>query len=259
MELDPSLGGQMQKQVTCNKKLLEVCLPMLEGCDAQFSDWYRSKKGPDSIHKLVRLQSFITRYRVNPDESAGLLRHIDGVQVRTGPSKPLAPVLIVAQLLFLLFHSHLLRHCHHHLLVVHVLLPEAVALILFVFVFVMTMTLVMQVDGSLILALPTDAEWRGSGGGVTVWEGPEEDEVQWDYPMNPGDICFLDHYIWHQGNPITAGERWALVIFYRTKKVKGTRFSRVFLKAAAERKRKMEAEVAAKNPDRQVTVAERAR
>ena len=67
MELDPSLGGQMQKQVTCNKELLAVCLPMLEGCDAQFSDWYRSKKGPDSIHQLVRLQSFITRYRVNPD------------------------------------------------------------------------------------------------------------------------------------------------------------------------------------------------
>ena len=65
-----------------------------------------------------------------------------------------------------------------------------------------------QVDGSLILALPTDVEWRGSGGGVTVWEGPEEDEVQWDYPMNPGDVCFLDHYVWHQGNPITTGERW---------------------------------------------------
>jgi hypothetical protein len=98
MELDPSLGGQMQKQVTCNKELLEVCLPMLEGCDAQFSNWYRSKKGPDSIHKLVRLQSFITRYRVNPDESAGLLRHIDGVQVRTGPSNAWALVLTVVLL-----------------------------------------------------------------------------------------------------------------------------------------------------------------
>ena len=114
-----------------------------------------------------------------------------------------------------------------------------------------------QVDGSLILALPTDDEWRGSGGGVTVWEGPEEDEVQWDCPMSPGDICYLDHYVWHQGNPITAGERWALVIFYRTKQVKGTRFSRVFLKAAAERKRKAEAEAAAKKSDRQVTVAAR--
>jgi hypothetical protein len=131
-----------------------------------------------------------------------------------------------------------------------------------------------QVDGSLILALPTDVEWRGSGGGVTVWEGPEEDEVQWDYAMNPGDICFLDNYVWHQGNPITAGERWALVIFYRTKQVKGTRFSRMFLKAAAERKRKAEAEAAAASKSgaepgkaaalvgagvsRQVTVAERA-
>lgn len=32
------------------------------------------------------------------------------------------------------------------------------------------------------------------------------------------------------------------MIFYRTKRVKGTRFSRMFLKAAAERKRKAEAE-----------------
>ena len=181
LELDASLGGQMQKQVACNMQLLEVSMPMLDACDRQFSDWYRAKKGPDAIHKLVRLQSFITRYRVNPDESAGLLRHIDGVQV----------------------------------------------------------------DGSLILALHTDSEWRGNGGGVTVWEGPEEDEVQWDYAMNPGDICFLDNYVWHQGNPITAGERWVLVIFYRTKQVKGTRFSRMFLKAAAERKRKVEAEAAA--------------
>ena len=30
MELDESLGGQMQKQVTCNQELLEVSLPMLE-------------------------------------------------------------------------------------------------------------------------------------------------------------------------------------------------------------------------------------
>ena len=33
------------------------------------------------------------------------------------------------------------------------------------------------------------------------------------------------------------------MIFYRTKRVKGTRFSRMFLKAAAERKRKAEAAV----------------
>ena len=62
-----------------------------------------------------------------------------------------------------------------------------------------------------------------------------------------------------QGNPITAGERWALVIFYRTKRVEGTRFSRMFLKAAAERKRKEEAAAAAgataDKIQRQVTAA----
>lgn len=94
----------MQKQVQCDLNLRSICLPMLQQCDEHFSRWYCSKKGPDSIHELVRLQSFITRYRVKPDESAGLLRHIDGVQV----------------------------------------------------------------DGSVILALPTDAEWRGSGYGLVA-------------------------------------------------------------------------------------------
>ena len=37
--------------------------------------------------------------------------------------------------------------------------------------------------------------------------------------MNEGDICFLDKLVWHQANPITAGERWVLVIFYRTFRV----------------------------------------
>ena len=59
------------------------------------------------------------------------------------------------------------------------------------------------------------------GGGVTVWEG--EPEVAYDYPMHPGDMCFLDNYVWHQGNPITAGERWSLVIFYATKHAPGNR------------------------------------
>jgi hypothetical protein len=56
MELHPSLGGQMQKTVECDKRLLSVSLPMLEHCDRLFSEWYRSKKGVDSIHELVRLQ-----------------------------------------------------------------------------------------------------------------------------------------------------------------------------------------------------------
>lgn len=81
-----------------------------------------------------------------------------------------------------------------------------------------------NVDGSLILALtgvdgsgaPTDVPF--SGGGVTVWErGPDGAESAFRYPMLPGDVCVLDNYVWHQGNPIDAGERWALVVFYQTK------------------------------------------
>ena len=47
---------------------------------------------------------------------------------------------------------------------------------------------------------------------MTVWEG--KPEVTYKYPMAAGDMCMLDNYVWHQGNPITAGERWSLVIFY---------------------------------------------
>ena len=36
-------------------------------------------------------------------------------------------------------------------------------------------------------------------------------------PMRPGDACFLDRMVWHQANPVTAGERWAIVIFYKAK------------------------------------------
>merc|ERR1712070_391217 len=73
------------------------------------------------------------------------------------------------------------------------------------------------VDGSLILALPTNVPFEG--GGVTVWHGePEQPHV---LPMDVGDVCLLDNFVWHQGNPITSGERWALVIFYSVKPVQG--------------------------------------
>lgn len=97
-----------------------------------------------------------------------------------------------------------------------------------------------DVDGSLILALtgetgegdPIDIPF--AGGGVTVWDG--EPEVARHYAMRPGDICTLDNCVWHQGNPISAGERWALVIFYdvgQTHKMR--RLARIVLKAAQEK------------------------
>lgn len=85
-----------------------------------------------------------------------------------------------------------------------------------------------QVDGSVILGLPTTDPFEG--GGVTVWEGtPGVDEKSWSYPILPGDICCLDNFVFHQGNPITKGERWSLVIFYRTQKIEEhfSRWSRV--------------------------------
>ena len=145
MEVDAANGGAMQRNVTVDPALLELCQPLLDQCNAAFTAWYEQLHGAGSITDLVRLQSFITRYRPFPNENS-LLRHIDGAHV----------------------------------------------------------------DGSVILALPTDSPF--TGGGVTVWEG--KPEVTYKYPMAAGDMCMLDNYVWHQGNPITAGERWSLVIFY---------------------------------------------
>ena len=76
-----------------------------------------------------------------------------------------------------------------------------------------------SVHGSVILGLPTDDAFEG--GGVTVWDGQPQSTAY--YPIEPGDICFLDRCVWHQGNPITAGTRWVIVIFYA---VKGSSLSR---------------------------------
>ena len=47
-----------------------------------------------------------------------------------------------------------------------------------------------------------------------MWDGKPE-RKQFDYAIPPGSACFLDRMVWHQANPVTAGERWALVIFYK--------------------------------------------
>merc|ERR1719247_427782 len=76
--------------------------------------------------------------------------------------------------------------------------------------------------GSVVLGLPTPEPFEG--GGLSVWDaarskGECTDDLRVDYPMRPGDVCFLDKLVWHQANAITAGDRWALVIFYRTSRV----------------------------------------
>jgi len=70
-----------------------------------------------------------------------------------------------------------------------------------------------NVDGSVILALPTDDPFQG--GALHVWDGkPQRESV---YHMRPGDVIFLENAVWHQAKPITTGTRWALVIFLRLK------------------------------------------
>lgn len=72
-----------------------------------------------------------------------------------------------------------------------------------------------NVDGSLVLGLPTYREF-GDSGGLTVWDGEDDSEV-FKYPVASGEVCLLDSRVWHQSNPITRGERWVIVIFYEVK------------------------------------------
>ncbi|CAK9109618.1 unnamed protein product [Durusdinium trenchii] len=71
-----------------------------------------------------------------------------------------------------------------------------------------------NVDGSAILALPTDEPFEG--GALHVWDGKPKQELV--YKMAPGDCMFMDTKIWHQAKPITSGTRWALVLFLKSEK-----------------------------------------
>eukprot|EP00965_Chrysotila_dentata_P196099 6177383-Pleurochrysis_carterae.AAC.2 len=71
-----------------------------------------------------------------------------------------------------------------------------------------------NVDGSLVLGLPTHEAFEG--GGLTVWDGDGESEV-FRYPVGVGDVCLLDSRVWHQSNPVLSGERWVIVIFYQAR------------------------------------------
>jgi len=68
-----------------------------------------------------------------------------------------------------------------------------------------------NVDGSVVLALPTDDPFEG--GKLHVWDGKPQHEFE--YQMASGDVLFLDNAVWHQAKPIMSGTRWALVLFLR--------------------------------------------
>ena len=66
-----------------------------------------------------------------------------------------------------------------------------------------------HVDASFILQLHSE---RFTGGGVRVWDS-ENSRDYTDYALETGDLCMLDHLVWHQSLPVTSGERWVLVVF----------------------------------------------
>lgn len=135
--------------------MLEVCRHILDACDAVFLPWYETLHPTPrgGTRELIRMQSFVTRYRPNPEETH-LPRHIDGANV----------------------------------------------------------------DGSLVLGLPTYDSF-GATGGLTVWDG-EADAEEFVYPVASGDVALLDSRVWHQSNPIRCGERWVIVIFYEVQTTK---------------------------------------
>ena len=62
--------------------MMRVCAEVLSDCDRVCLEWYdrmhpRSRETSRTLH---RMQSFVTRYRPNPDETH-LPRHIDGANV----------------------------------------------------------------------------------------------------------------------------------------------------------------------------------
>merc|ERR1712113_1261573 len=71
-----------------------------------------------------------------------------------------------------------------------------------------------NVDGSVVLALPTDDPFEG--GALHVWDGKPQREFV--YQMRAGDALFLENAVWHQAKPISCGTRWALVLFLRVRK-----------------------------------------
>ena len=64
-----------------------------------------------------------------------------------------------------------------------------------------------HVDASCILQLHSQKGF--SGGGLRVWDA----DGYHDHPLETGDLCLLDHLVWHQSHTIESGERWVLVVF----------------------------------------------
>jgi len=78
-----------------------------------------------------------------------------------------------------------------------------------------------NVDGSVILALPTDDPF--DGGDLKVWDGPptgsDRQPPLFHYAdLRPGDAILLDGRLWHQAMPITSGTRYALVLFLKLRR-----------------------------------------
>ena len=65
-----------------------------------------------------------------------------------------------------------------------------------------------QVHASMILQLHSPKGF--AGGGITVWDSEQQEHF---YQLRAGELCLLDHMVWHQSNQVTSGERWVLVAF----------------------------------------------
>ena len=71
-----------------------------------------------------------------------------------------------------------------------------------------------NVDGSLVLGLPTYREF-GDSGGLTVWDGEDDSEV-FKYPSLRARYACSTH-VYGTSRTRSRGERWVIVIFYEVK------------------------------------------
>eukprot|EP00613_Pedinella_sp_CCMP2098_P028494 CAMPEP_0171703688 /NCGR_PEP_ID=MMETSP0991-20121206/12263_1 /TAXON_ID=483369 /ORGANISM="non described non described, Strain CCMP2098" /LENGTH=402 /DNA_ID=CAMNT_0012293115 /DNA_START=64 /DNA_END=1272 /DNA_ORIENTATION=- len=248
MEVDTATTpGAAQKNVRCDLRLKHVCQPLLDQCNAVFTSWYERQHGAGSVKELVRLQSFVTRYRPLPNENA-LLRHIDGAHVdgsiilalptdkpwsgggvtvweHSSPESTSSP-------------TSSLRAAEAEAAAAAAARVAGVAPEHGAAETVVAAAATRVAAASSLASGDSGRIGRTDGsGGLQPRAGTKEGEVAFEYPLRAGDLCLLDNYVWHQGNPITHGERWSLVIFYAVQEACTSRLLNIVKKAAAAKLR----------------------
>lgn len=135
-----------------NLELKGLLDPLLNECSRLFQYWYRQQhacnNNSNNITAVERLMTFVTRYRHNPGEEALLKVSWRNVVLDSVPNDLSTDTFFARQ---------------------HV---DGAG----------------KVDGSVVVALPTDDAFEG--GGLTFWDRQET-----HYDTRAGDLAFIDRYV----------------------------------------------------------------